>query len=55
MRTNDLAEDDMCMSTPAIVGDKVLLDGRPIYCLKKGAKLAEPPKADKSVRVEDAP
>jgi outer membrane protein assembly factor BamB len=48
LRTNDLAEDDMCMATPAIVGDKVLLrTAARLYCLKKGAKLAEPPAAEK--------
>ncbi|HEY1598468.1 MAG TPA: PQQ-binding-like beta-propeller repeat protein [Pirellulales bacterium] len=48
VRTNDLAEDDMCMATPAIVGDKMLLrTAARLYCLKKGAKLAEPPAAEK--------
>ena len=42
LRTNDLAEDDMCMATPAIVGDKVLLrTAARMYCLKKGAKLKD--------------
>ena len=41
LHTNDLAEDDMCMATPAIVGDKVLLrTAARLYCLEKGAKLA---------------
>ncbi len=43
VRTNDLAEDDMCMATPAIVGDKVLLrTAARIYCLQKGANVAAP-------------
>ncbi|HVU89963.1 MAG TPA: PQQ-binding-like beta-propeller repeat protein [Pirellulales bacterium] len=41
VRTNDLAEDDMSMATPAIVGDKVLLrTAARLYCLQKGAKPA---------------
>ncbi len=44
LHTNDLDEDDMCMATPAIVGDKVLLrTAARQYCLKKGAKLQPPP------------
>jgi outer membrane protein assembly factor BamB len=36
--TNTLAEDDMCMSTPAIVGDRLLIrtSGR-IYCIRNGS------------------
>ena len=42
LRTCDLADDDMCMATPAIVGDKVLLrTAARLYCLKKGAKIVE--------------
>ena len=34
LHTNDLAEDDMCMATPAIVGDKLLVrTGARVYCL----------------------
>ncbi len=48
LRTNDLAEDDMCMATPAIVGDKLLLrTAARLYCLQKGARLAEAPAAAK--------
>jgi outer membrane protein assembly factor BamB len=36
LRTNDLAEDDMSMATPAIVGDKLLLrTAARMYCLQK--------------------
>ena len=42
LHTNALAEDDMCMATPAIVGDRLLLrTAARLYCIKKGAKLAE--------------
>jgi outer membrane protein assembly factor BamB len=42
LHTNKLAEDDMGMATPAIVGDRVLLrTAARLYCLKQGAKLAE--------------
>jgi len=40
LRTNDLQEDDMCMATPAIVGDKLILrTAARVYCLQQGAKL----------------
>lgn len=40
LRTNKLAEDDMCMATPAIVGDKLLIrTSQRLYCIQKGAKL----------------
>ena len=40
LHTNDLEEDDMCMATPAIVGDKLILrTAARVYCLKQGAKL----------------
>lgn len=42
LHTNTLAEDDMCMATPAIVGDRVLLrTAARLYCIQNGAKLAE--------------
>jgi hypothetical protein len=42
LHTNKLAEDDMCMATPAIVGNRLLLRTSPrIYCIQNGAKLAE--------------
>jgi outer membrane protein assembly factor BamB len=34
--TNELAEDDMCMATPVIVGDKLLLrTAKRLYCIQK--------------------
>lgn len=41
LHTNTLAEDDMCMATPAIVGDRLILrtDVR-VYCIRKEAKPA---------------
>jgi outer membrane protein assembly factor BamB len=43
LQTFDLAEDDMCMATPAIVGDNLLIrTAARLYSMKKGAKLAEP-------------
>ncbi len=41
LHTNTLAEDDMCMATPAVAGDRLLLrtSGR-LYCIQKGAKPA---------------
>lgn len=39
--TNTLAEDDMSMATPALVGDRLLLRTSPrIYCFRKDAKPA---------------
>jgi outer membrane protein assembly factor BamB len=39
LHTNKLAEDDMCMATPAIVGDKLLIrTSARLYCIQKGAK-----------------
>jgi outer membrane protein assembly factor BamB len=41
LHTNKLAEDDMCMATPAIVGDKLIIRTAPrIYCIQEGAKPA---------------
>jgi outer membrane protein assembly factor BamB len=43
LHTNDLAEDDMCMATPAIVGDKLLIrTAARMYCMKQGAKFQGP-------------
>lgn len=41
LHTNSLAEEEMAMATPAMVGDKLLIrtDER-IYCIQQGAKLA---------------
>ena len=37
LHQNKLAEDDMCMATPAIAGDKLLIrTAARIYCLKEG-------------------
>ncbi|MEX2114812.1 MAG: PQQ-binding-like beta-propeller repeat protein [Pirellulales bacterium] len=42
LHTNTLAEDDLSMATPAIVGDRLLLrTDKRIYCIQEGAKLAE--------------
>jgi outer membrane protein assembly factor BamB len=39
LHTNKLADDDMCMGTPAIVGDKLLIrTSARLYCIQKGAK-----------------
>src|SRR5262249_10067896 len=39
--TNTLAEDDMAMASPAIVGDRLLIRTAPrIYCIQKDAKPA---------------
>ena len=41
LHTNTLAEDDMCMATPAIVGDRLLLrTSARLYCIRKGASQA---------------
>jgi outer membrane protein assembly factor BamB len=35
--TNKLADDDMCMATPALVGDRLLIrSSARIYCIRKG-------------------
>jgi outer membrane protein assembly factor BamB len=42
--TNELAEDDMCMATPVIAGDKLLVrSAARLYCLQQGARLASSP------------
>jgi len=39
-RTNALAEDDMCMATPVVIDDKLIVrTSARIYCLREGAKL----------------
>jgi hypothetical protein len=36
-----LAEDDMCMATPIVLGDKLVIrTSQRVYCLQEGAKLA---------------
>ena len=48
LHTNALAEDDMCMATPAIAGDKLLIRTSPrLYCMQQGAKLPDEPKPEK--------
>ena len=39
LHTNELLEDDMCMATPAIAGDKLIIrtDAR-VYCIGKSGK-----------------
>ena len=38
LHTNELAEDDMCMATPAIVGDRLLLrTSARVYCIRQSA------------------
>ncbi len=39
--TNKLADDDMCMATPALVGDRLLIrTSARLYCIQKGAQPA---------------
>jgi outer membrane protein assembly factor BamB len=39
--TNTLGEDDMCMATPAMVGDRLLIrTAARVYCMRKGATSA---------------
>ncbi|HEY4309982.1 MAG TPA: PQQ-binding-like beta-propeller repeat protein [Pirellulales bacterium] len=41
VRVNSLADDDMCLATPAIAGDKLLLrSDRRLYAVQKSAKIA---------------
>lgn len=37
-RTNSLSEDEMCMATPAVVGDRLLLRGNKMYSIRKARK-----------------
>jgi hypothetical protein len=42
LHTNKLAEDDLGMATPAIVGNKLILrTDKRVYCIQDGAKVAE--------------
>ena len=42
LHTNTLEEDDMCMATPAIAGDRLLIrTDKRLYCMQKGAALEE--------------
>lgn len=42
LHKNTLAEDDMCMATPAIVGDKLLIrTSARLYCIENGAKTSD--------------
>lgn len=46
LHENRLGEDEMCMSTPAIVGDMLLIrTDTQLYCIEEGAKLAAQPAA----------
>ena len=39
LHTNALAEDDMCMATPAVAGDRLLIrTATRLYCIRDGAK-----------------
>ncbi|MBL9123649.1 MAG: PQQ-binding-like beta-propeller repeat protein [Planctomycetaceae bacterium] len=41
LHTNSLGDDVMCMATPAVAGDKLLIrTDTQLYCLQQGAKLA---------------
>ena len=38
LHTNKLAEDDMCMATPAMAGDRLLIcTSARIYCIRKAS------------------
>ena len=34
--TNPLADDDMCLATPAMIGDRLLIRRSRVYCIRKG-------------------
>ena len=41
LRANSLAADDMCMATPAIAGDRLLIrTSARVYCIKAGSRLS---------------
>lgn len=41
LHTNSLGDDVMCMATPAVIGDKLLIrTDTQVYCIQQGAKLA---------------
>lgn len=41
LHSNSLGDDVMCMSTPAVIGDKLLIrTDTQLYCIQQGAKLA---------------
>jgi outer membrane protein assembly factor BamB len=43
LHTNELAEDDMCMATPAIVGDRLLIrTAARLYCIRATGNVAVP-------------
>jgi len=43
LHTNTLADDDMCMATPAIAGDRLLIrTAARIYCIQKDKKIEKP-------------
>ncbi|MFZ2644115.1 MAG: serine/threonine protein kinase, partial [Verrucomicrobiia bacterium] len=42
LHTNRLADDEMCMATPAIVGDRLLLrTEKNVYCVRQAASSAK--------------
>ena len=41
LHTNSLGDDVMCIATPAVIGDKLLIrTDTQVYCIQQGAKLA---------------
>lgn len=43
LHTNKLADDDMCMATPAIVGDRLILrTSKRVYCIRQAAASSTP-------------
>jgi outer membrane protein assembly factor BamB len=43
LHTNELADDDMCMATPAIVGDRLLIrTSASVYCTRQSAPSSAP-------------
>jgi outer membrane protein assembly factor BamB len=42
LHTNTLTDDDMCMATPALAGDRLLIrTAARLYCLRLGESLEE--------------
>jgi outer membrane protein assembly factor BamB len=43
LHTNKLADDDMCMATPALAGDRLLIrTASRLYCLRQARKAGNP-------------
>ncbi|MCH7728381.1 MAG: alpha/beta fold hydrolase, partial [Planctomycetes bacterium] len=56
LHTNSLADDEMCMATPAIAGDKLIIRSEDhIYCLQEGAELKEKESAVEETAKSDKP